>query len=244
MLKDILQLTGKRRNANNNASLGVLLAFLAGAINAGGFFLVNNYTSHMTGIISAAADNIAVGEYFNALLMIFYIICFVLGAMFTALITLVAKKYHLNSQYALPLILEALIIAVFSLLWIFTDIQIPYFISALCFLMGLQNALIAKASSAIIRTTHISGMATDLGIEIGRYIFFRRGSDIASNLNNAKRHIAIISFFFIGGILGAISVKSIGVYTFLALSTMLALITFPIVFKDLAIYVKLLMRRK
>ena len=66
MIKNILKATGKRRDASSNALLGFFLASIAGAINAGGYFIVEHYTSHMTGIISAAADSIAVSEYFNA----------------------------------------------------------------------------------------------------------------------------------------------------------------------------------
>ncbi len=96
-------LTGKHRTPRSNFLLGCILAMIAGAINAGGFFLVMQYTSHMTGIISLAADSVVLGDYVNALLLMGYIACFVLG---------------------------------------------------------VQNALITKVSSAIIRTTHITGMTT------------------------------------------------------------------------------------
>lgn len=240
MLRQIIQLTGKNRNANNNVILGIILAFIAGAVNAGGFFMVNNYTSHVTGLMSSAALNISMAEYLNAFLILFYISCFVLGATFTSIITLLAKRRHLNSQYAIPLTLESLIIMSLALVWIFTDIKVPYFIASLCFLMGLQNALITKASSAIVRTTHISGMATDLGIEIGKYLFLKNDLESESNLNDAKRHLTIIFSFFVGGVVGAISAQYIGIYTFLALATLLFLISMPTVFKDLTIHIKIL----
>jgi len=239
MLKRILKLTGKNRNAHNNITLGIILAFIAGSINAGGFSIVDNYTSHVTGMMSSAAAHISVKEYLNAFLVLSYISCFVFGATFTAIITLTAQRHHLNSQYAIALTLESIIIMALSLVWIFSDIKIPYFIASLCFLMGLQNALITKASSAIIRTTHISGMATDLGIEIGKYIFLKKDSEIASNLIDAKRHMIIILSFFAGGIVGAISVNFIGIYTFFALATLLFTISMPTVFKDLIIHIKI-----
>lgn len=237
-----MKLTGKRRCNNNNTLLGGILAFIAGAINAGGYFIVQHYTSHMTGIISAAADNIAVKEYFSAFLMLAYVVCFILGATCTTVAILLARKYHLNSQYALPIFLEALVIIAFSLLWVFADIKISYFICILCFLMGLQNALITKASSAIIRTTHISGMATDLGIEIGRYIFLKNKSDITSNIINAKRHAFIICAFFVGGVIGAVGVKLVGVYAFFIFSVILLSISVPTITKDITIFIKILQR--
>ena len=51
-------LTAKQRSQRSNRQLGCLLAFVAGAVNAGGFLAVQKYTSHMTGIISAMADDL------------------------------------------------------------------------------------------------------------------------------------------------------------------------------------------
>ena len=239
MLKKILQLTGKNRNARNNITLGIILAFIAGAINAGGFAIVGNYTSHVTGLMSNVAAHFAINDYINAFLLLSYISCFVFGATFTAVITLIAQRHHLNSQYAIALTLESLVIMAFSVIWIMYDIKIQYCIATLSFLMGLQNALITKASSAIIRTTHISGMATDLGIEIGKYLFLKKDSEANANLIDAKRHMTIILSFLIGGIVGTISVSLIGIYTFFALATLLFSISMPTVFKDLTIHIKI-----
>lgn len=57
------RLTGRRRTAKADRQLGFGLAFVAGAINAGGFLTVQQYTSHMTGIVSAMADNLALGAH-------------------------------------------------------------------------------------------------------------------------------------------------------------------------------------
>ena len=56
-------LTTAERNPRANRHLGRLLAFVAGAANAGGFLAVQQYTSHMTGIVSEMADNIALGQF-------------------------------------------------------------------------------------------------------------------------------------------------------------------------------------
>lgn len=56
-------LTGRERSTRANRQLGLALTFVAGATNAGGFLAVQQYTSHMTGIVSAMADNLALGAY-------------------------------------------------------------------------------------------------------------------------------------------------------------------------------------
>lgn len=62
-IRYIRSLTGRRRTPLANQHLGFALAFVAGAINAGGFLAVQQYTSHMTGIVSSMADNAALGTY-------------------------------------------------------------------------------------------------------------------------------------------------------------------------------------
>ncbi len=84
-------LAGKRRTIDANKSLGLSLAFIAGAINAGGFMVVNQYTSHMTGIISLAADSLALGNWLSSAAMLLYIMCFILGAAMTAILVMWAR---------------------------------------------------------------------------------------------------------------------------------------------------------
>jgi len=57
------RLTGRERTQNANQQLARYLTFVAGAINAGGFLAVRQYSSHVTGIVSAMADNLALRTY-------------------------------------------------------------------------------------------------------------------------------------------------------------------------------------
>ncbi|HBZ06088.1 MAG TPA: DUF1275 domain-containing protein, partial [Massilia sp.] len=56
------RLTGHQRSAAANRQLGLVLAFVAGAINAGGLLAVGQYTSHVTGMVSSVADNLVLGR--------------------------------------------------------------------------------------------------------------------------------------------------------------------------------------
>ena len=55
-------LTAPERTRRTDVHLGLFLAFNAGAINAGGFLAVSQYTSHMTGLVSEMADHLALGD--------------------------------------------------------------------------------------------------------------------------------------------------------------------------------------
>ena len=79
-------LTGRRRSVAANRQLGWVLAFVAGAINAGGFLAVGQYTSHMTGVVSGMADALVLGHTSTALVGLAMLLAFVTGAMCTALL--------------------------------------------------------------------------------------------------------------------------------------------------------------
>ena len=62
MIRYLRFLSGNERNRESNRHLGLTLAFIAGAVNAGGYLAVSQYTSHMTGILSSMSDNFVLGR--------------------------------------------------------------------------------------------------------------------------------------------------------------------------------------
>jgi uncharacterized membrane protein YoaK (UPF0700 family) len=159
------RLAGKRRTEDVNFQLGHVLAFVAGATNAGGFLAVQQYTSHMTGIVSAMADHIALGAYGLALTGVGALISFLFGAACSAVLVNYSRRHYMHSEYAFPLLIEAGLLLCFGLLSSkLTTISSIFFsvtVVLLSFIMGLQNAVITKLSNAEIRTTHITGIITD-----------------------------------------------------------------------------------
>jgi uncharacterized membrane protein YoaK (UPF0700 family) len=99
-----------------NRRLGRYLAFVAGAANAGGFLAVGQYTSHMTGIVSLMGDNLALGEVGLALAGFASLLCFLCGAATSAILINWGRRLRLRSHYALPLVLEAILLVGFGLL--------------------------------------------------------------------------------------------------------------------------------
>ena len=72
----------------------------------------------------------------------------------------------------------------------------------LLFAMGLQNSFVTKISNAVVRTTHLTGLFTDLGIDLS-LLFFPKSDTIKAKLkSNIKLRIYIILFFFAGGLMG------------------------------------------
>ena len=179
-MRRLRHLSGHHRTASTNRLLGGLLAFNAGAINAGGFLLVALYTSHMTGFVSMLADNLVLGNMALALGALGALLAFTAGAAATAMLVNWSRQNWLRSEVALPLLVEAMLLLAFGLLGANftgqTPFAVPLTVLMLAFIMGLQNALISKVSASQIRTTHMTGVITDIGIELGKMLYWNHSA--------------------------------------------------------------------
>jgi uncharacterized membrane protein YoaK (UPF0700 family) len=236
----LFALAGLNRTAQLNFRLGVALAFVAGAANAGGFLAFGQYTSHMTGMVSAIADNIVLSQTAVVLTSLGSILSFLLGAMATAWLVNWGLRQKLNSAYSLPLLLEAIMLLIFGVFGAavsaYSVVFLPLTIVQLCFLMGLQNAMITKISRADIRTTHLTGILTDIGIELGKLLYYNRMDSAPRVLANRTRlwlHITIVASFLVGGLLGAVGFRYVGFITTVPLALLLLLLAAPHAWADL-----------
>ena len=107
--------TDVQRSPEANLRLGLVLSFVAGATNAGGFLAVGRYTSHMTGIVSSVADDLVLGNMRLALAGLVCLMAFLAGAMCTAILVNWGLRQRLHSSYSLPLLLESVALLVFGL---------------------------------------------------------------------------------------------------------------------------------
>ncbi|AOK21334.1 hypothetical protein WL40_06585 [Burkholderia ubonensis] len=246
-------LTGKHRSAAANRQLGLSLAFVAGATNAGGFLAVRQYTSHMSGIVSAIADQAALGDVRLVLAGIGSLASFLVGAGCSAVLVNWGRRRSLQSQYVLPLLVEAALLLLFGLLGshlaLWEAFFVPVTVILLCFIMGLQNAMITKLSGAEIRTTHMTGIVTDLGIELGKLFYWNRSAvdpdahAVIANRAKLRIHGTMLASFFVGGLAGAIGFKHVGYVSTVPLAAALVTLAIVPVIDDVLAYVCRLDRR-
>ena len=224
--------TSIARSTQANVKLGAVLSFVAGAANAGGFLAVGRYTSHMTGVVSSVADDLVLGHFDLVATGLGSLMAFVAGAMCTAILVNWGLRRRLASAYSLPLLLESLALLVFGLFGAaissFASVFLPLTVMLLCFMMGLQNAVITKISHAEIRTTHITGLVTDFGIELGKLLYVNRSTtsaqgvpQVRANRQRLRLQALLIACFFGGGLVGALGFKGWGYITTLPLALLL-----------------------
>lgn len=215
MLGYLSRVAGAKRTAALNLQLACLLTLVAGILNSVGFVAVAFYTSHMTGVTALVADQLVLGDMYIVGIGVLSLFSFISGAAVCALIFNWGRRRALRSQYANVLLLEGMLMLLFGLLA--EELRIPgrelVYVPVLCFTMGLQNAIITKISDASIRTTHVTGMVTDIGIELGKGLYVNRldGSPpVFANRAKLLLHCTLVSLFLIGGIIGAIGYLAMG----------------------------------
>jgi len=221
------------------------MAFVAGAVNAGGFLAIARYTSHMSGIISGIGDDLALNNFLSVLGGISLLFSFLFGAATTAVIVNWGHRRRIHSEFALPLLIEAVLLLVFGLvganLNLYLPLTVPTIALLLCFVMGLQNAIVTKASKAEIRTTHMTGVITDIGIELGKLVYWNKSEEankkgyVKVNQEKLKTHLWIFGMFLMGGIIGAISFKRVGYISVVPLSLSLVLIASLQIYRDVVV---------
>ena len=240
-LRPFSHLTGQHRTAATNRLLGGLLAFNAGAINAGGFLLVSMYTSHMTGFASMLADNLVLGNMKLVLGALGALLAFTAGAALTAILVNWSRHNWLRSEVALPLLVEAVLLLIFGLMGATLSRQTPFAVPltllVLAFTMGLQNALVSKISASQIRTTHMTGVITDLGIELGKLFYWNRTgslleSRVRANHIKLRLYATLLGMFISGGLVGALGFKYIGFIWVVPLAIGLLAISLPPLYAD------------
>jgi uncharacterized membrane protein YoaK (UPF0700 family) len=186
-----------------------VLALQAGSLNIFGFLAAHHFVSHTTGFASNFALFFHNAELFESIVFLLLPLSFLAGSFVCGAFTEVRRKKNLSPLYFIPLLLTVVLLLQIYIAGLFdfwspfgrveTDAKDIFILAILCFSMGMQNALFTTVSGGIIRTTHLTGLTTDLGIELAESLFLKK--KIFSDRNRFR--IGLI-FFFMVGTLGGI----------------------------------------
>lgn len=200
----MLRHRGTKRTPRHNLRLATLLGLTAGYVNAAGFLGFAVLTTNVTGHAALFAESIAFQDWSIAKVVALWMFLFLAGAFCSSLITTLMDK-NSRFSYGLPILIEMgvlLFTAIYGHKYDSTIVSKEFFAGGLLFAMGLQNALVSVISGSVVRTTHLTGTFTDLGIELAQLIG-RKVRD--RNLLKSKilLRLFIIGSFMVGAILGA-----------------------------------------
>ncbi len=192
------------------------LAFVAGIVNVVGLLgFEHQAITHLTGTTSQLATAVATFNVAAALHYAALIGSFVTGTVLSGFL-LQDSTLRLGRRYGIALILVSLLL--FSAIPLLTCRSAYGMYAAAC-ACGLQNAMVSAYSGAVVRTTHLSGMFTDLGIYLGHAL---RGMSI--DRRRLRLCLLVISGFLCGGIVGTLAYREVSYFALLIPATLTAIV--------------------
>jgi uncharacterized membrane protein YoaK (UPF0700 family) len=182
-----------------------VFAFIAGIINVVGLLgFTHQAITHLTGNTSLLAEALASLDWAAILHFAAVIGSFLAGTILSGFI-IQDSALQLGHRYGVVLILESALLFLAAPLLEHHYLAGLYAAACAC---GLQNAMATTYSGTVVRTTHISGMFTDLGIFLGHRL---RGLPV--DIKRVRMCFLVISGFLCGGIAGALAFRAIGYAT-------------------------------
>lgn len=215
---------GNERTIAIDVKLATSLAAVAGSLNAAGFQAAGFFSANMTGNVSSLSDYLGTGQFRLAGVFAALIVAFVSGAFLSGLLIEVGRIRRIRGIYAYSIVFESMLLFALGT----ADVMLPavqsgpLLVLGLSFIMGLQNAATSRISNARVRSTHVSGMATDIGLNLAAMITSK--ADRRAARERVGFYLCTLVAFLFGGVCGVLAYLAIGGYLLSIAAALLLLI--------------------
>jgi len=172
-------LSARAYSFRQKSRLAISLSWIGGYTNIIAFLALGTVATHVTGSVTHLGQSVAMLNYERAAFFALLVFSFTAGAALSGLMTESARRRGWRSKYMLPITLEALLLALLSIHLKYratppTGLQLYEALGLISLAMGLQNATITRISGSVVRTTHLTGICTDFGLEGVQFLFWWR----------------------------------------------------------------------
>ncbi|MFI0490324.1 YoaK family protein [Flavobacterium sp.] len=209
---------GKNRTFAHNLRLATLLSFVAGLVNITGVLAVKTLTTNVTGHFAFFAEEVLKHNYVTAITFFIFTICFLVGSFTSSFLAEYVSLKNPEFSHLIPITLEIIVLIVVGIFGTQSGtVSIEGKLTAffMLFAMGIQNSLVTNISKSTVRTTHLTGLFTDLGIELSQLFFYKNLEETKKLKTSIYLRLSIITFFFLGCFSGGF------MYHFLEIKTLL-----------------------
>ncbi|MBB4119467.1 uncharacterized membrane protein YoaK (UPF0700 family) [Mesonia hippocampi] len=163
---------GKKGTLKHNLQIAIVLSFVAGIVNVTGFLAFHQLTTNVTGHFALFINDVADFKFWRGTVYFLYILAFLLGSFISSFLIEKFKANKKTNVFVFSTLIEVVTLVIIALIGDVSAVKYPdLIVCTLLFTMGLQNALVTKISNAVVRTTHLTGLFTDLGIELTQLLF-------------------------------------------------------------------------
>lgn len=214
---------GKNRTLKHNLRIASLLSFVAGMVNVAGFLAVQQLTTNVTGHFAFFVEEIYRLNAWRGMVYFLFVFFFLFGSFLSGLLMEFTSRKNERYVFVMPVMIEAAILFSVALSGEYLISENPNLIAYLLLLaMGFQNSLVTMISNSVVRTTHLTGLFTDLGIELSQLFFYKQPAQKKKLFSSVKLRLTIIICFLLGGVFSGVFYSSYGLHVlFLATALLL-----------------------
>ncbi len=226
--------SGQTRKFQHDLRVASILSTAAGAVNSASFFAFDVLTTNVTGHVAVLANELVAFRWHAGYMKLVWMFAFLFGSFLSGLLVdLIGRKYP-RFSHTIPLLLVMFILSGVAYFgdqyYDYSDGMIQLFAGSLLLAMGLQNGTVTQVSGSVVRTTHLTGLFTDIGIEAAKLLTRPAEESMAKLQRKFILHVVIVLCFFLGAIGGGFLFSKFLFKAFLApLSLILVAIIYDII---------------
>jgi uncharacterized membrane protein YoaK (UPF0700 family) len=215
------------RTLSENIKLGTMTGFVAGMVNVASLLMFFAFTSNVTGHYAIFAAEVAKGNYYQVAVVFGWIFTFFLGSFVSNALVINLNRWSRYVAHAAPVLLEIICLVAIGIYGQYhyreTLTETEILLAIMLFAMGLQNGLTASISNFAVKTTHLTGLTTDLGILFS--MFMRKEyRENAEMVGKAKLLLSIAFSYVAGAVVAGYACLHIGFQTFYLVSSLLVVV--------------------
>jgi uncharacterized membrane protein YoaK (UPF0700 family) len=226
-------LAPSRRNPGADLGMGVATALVAGLVNVCSVMLFFAFSANVTGHAATLSEELVKGHWYQVWVVLMWMALFLMGAFAANLMVTRLGARSVLWGHGGPLLLQLVGLCAVAYygahfyretLW-----ETELLIGVLLLSMGLQNGTVASVSNSVVRTTHLTGLFTDLGMELSQLL--RRSAPRDDKLRERfKLHASILLAYIVGGVVGGLACRHWGFSAlYLACPTLLGMLARDVV---------------
>lgn len=213
----MLRRSKEKRTLKENLMLASSTAFVAGATNVAGVIAFLAFTTNVTGHVANLARHVVENNWDEMILFVVWLFLFFAGAFIANFLIRSGQGRSSYRAHSRPVIIEVLLLLFVAIygdkFYAESANERKIIIGVIIFSMGLQNSLVSTISGGLIKTSHLTGLFTDLGSDVSEWLH------PASKKKDVVKHriyirLTILAFYLLGGIAGGFFFNNYGFVTF------------------------------
>jgi uncharacterized membrane protein YoaK (UPF0700 family) len=207
----------EHRERRHDLWLGGSTALVAGFVNVCSVIAFFAFASNVTGHAAIFAEELVKGHLHQTTVVIMWLTAFMIGAFFANLSVTLLDDRAPRLGRLIPLVAETVLLLGIGYYghrhYGETLTETEYMVGCLLLAMGLQNGIVSTVTNSVVKSTHLTGVTTDIGVELAMMLKEKNRRDDVLRFKFALHMIIFVSYL-LGGVAGGVLYLQMGFEAF------------------------------